>query len=227
MYPDMQELMLDKTIAIIGCGGNGGYVAEFLARFGVKKLLLWDGDTYCESNLNRQVGCTMDTIGQNKAEVMKARVESINPEIECHAKAWFFGEREMDLRQVLECDLIAWEADCCGRKEMAKSYATQAIENGIPVLASPVTENGCQVSIFTKDSLNKFNQEVKNAGFIVGDCPDISQPAYSCAMAACLAVEHIIKYFAFEQCPVINQRLSYDVASDLTHRLDFEYGLLN
>lgn len=68
---DHQKLLLTKNISVIGCGGQGGYTLEFLARLGVKSLHFWDGDKFEYSNLNRQNFCSLETLGKNKAEVLK------------------------------------------------------------------------------------------------------------------------------------------------------------
>jgi len=65
-------------VAVFGIGGVGGYVVEALARAGIGALTLVDHDTVSESNLNRQIIATHDTIGKLKVEVAKERVLSIN-----------------------------------------------------------------------------------------------------------------------------------------------------
>ena len=77
-----QKSFLTKTFAVIGLGGNGGYIAEFLARQGCKKLILIDFDTFEESNINRQLFCTEENFGLNKAEQAVQRLRIINSEIE-------------------------------------------------------------------------------------------------------------------------------------------------
>ena len=74
-----QENMLNSTIGIIGVGGVGGYVAEFLCRIGCKKLIIFDGDVFNISNLNRQLFSTTSNIGENKAIEAKKRLLLINP----------------------------------------------------------------------------------------------------------------------------------------------------
>ena len=59
---EQQLELFNKTITVLGCGGNGGYVLEFLARLGVKEIIIFDGDNYDISNLNRQIYCNSNTI---------------------------------------------------------------------------------------------------------------------------------------------------------------------
>jgi hypothetical protein len=50
-----QLLLARSHVAVIGLGGLGGYVVEGLARMGVGKLTLVDGDVFFDHNLNRQL----------------------------------------------------------------------------------------------------------------------------------------------------------------------------
>ena len=66
-------------ICVIGIGGVGSWVVEALARSGVQRLSLIDGDDISRSNVNRQCHTLESTIGKMKTEVMKQRVLDINP----------------------------------------------------------------------------------------------------------------------------------------------------
>ena len=52
-----------KCVAILGCGGVGGYVIEALARSGIGTLILIDYDVIDESNINRQIIALESTVG--------------------------------------------------------------------------------------------------------------------------------------------------------------------
>ena len=57
-----------SKVAVIGLGGVGGSCAIALARSGVGRLLLLDGDVVEESNLNRQTLFGYSDLGRRKAE---------------------------------------------------------------------------------------------------------------------------------------------------------------
>lgn len=69
-------------VLIVGLGGVGAYAAEQLARAGVGKMTIVDGDTVNVTNRNRQLLALESTIGRPKAEVMAERIRDINPDIE-------------------------------------------------------------------------------------------------------------------------------------------------
>lgn len=77
-----QVRLLQTHVAIIGLGGLGGSVTEILARIGIGVLTLVDGDSFEDSNLNRQILSSVDNLGRPKAAVAAERVRLINPAVE-------------------------------------------------------------------------------------------------------------------------------------------------
>lgn len=79
---EAQKALFQKHVIVFGLGGVGSYVAEALARSGIGKLTLVDFDTVAESNINRQLLALVSEIGKPKVELMKNRIENINPHIQ-------------------------------------------------------------------------------------------------------------------------------------------------
>lgn len=77
--PEALEVLAASRVAVFGLGGVGSFCVEGLARAGVGSLVLVDRDVFTPSNLNRQLGALVDTVGRPKAEVMAGRVARINP----------------------------------------------------------------------------------------------------------------------------------------------------
>ena len=77
-----QIKLLRSTVAVVGLGGLGGNVVEGLARMGVGRLIVVDGDVFVDHNLNRQVLSAEDDLGLLKVEVARARVAQINAAVE-------------------------------------------------------------------------------------------------------------------------------------------------
>ena len=87
-----QIALLEATVAIVGAGGLGGWVIEGLARMGVGHLIVIDGDHFEENNLNRQLGCTEETVGQLKAGCLSERVAVVNGAVDVTAHATWLDE---------------------------------------------------------------------------------------------------------------------------------------
>ncbi len=103
-----QMCLLSSKVAVIGQGGLGGTVTELLSRLGIGALTLVDGDTFEESNLNRQILCTIDNLGKSKAEAGRDRVRAINPAIEVTSVHEFVDKHNItsiinDANVVVDC----------------------------------------------------------------------------------------------------------------------------
>ena len=87
-----QELLSRKRVLVIGCGGLGGYIIEYLVRAGVGELTVVDGDTFEASNLNRQILSSPHLFGTNKALAAAERIAWINPDTRVNPVPAFFDE---------------------------------------------------------------------------------------------------------------------------------------
>ncbi len=72
------ERLKNAFVCVVGLGGVGGHCAEALARAGVGRLHLIDGDTVDATNLNRQIVAAKSTLGRPKAEAMRERIEDVS-----------------------------------------------------------------------------------------------------------------------------------------------------
>ena len=76
------ERLKNSHVLVVGLGGVGAYAAEQLARAGIGKMTIVDGDVVSVTNRNRQLLALQSTLGRPKAEVMAERIRDINPEVE-------------------------------------------------------------------------------------------------------------------------------------------------
>ena len=122
--------LLECKVAVIGCGGLGGYVAEHLARIGVGSLRLVDADVFDETNLNRQLFCTEDALGRAKVEVAADRLAKVNSEVQIETHATLLNSDDaFDLIAGCQCVL-----DCLDNVAARFQLARACQEAGIPVV---------------------------------------------------------------------------------------------
>lgn len=119
-------------VAVFGIGGVGGYTVEALVRSGVGTIDIFDNDTVCETNLNRQIIATKDTIGRYKVDVMKERAMSINPDVVINAHNCFFMPSNADEYDFSEYDYVVDAIDTVTGKIEIIMRANAA---GIPVIS--------------------------------------------------------------------------------------------
>jgi molybdopterin-synthase adenylyltransferase len=79
---DGQVNLLEARVGVIGAGGLGGFVLEMLARMGVGRLVVVDGDTFADSNLNRQLLGLETNPDQPKVEAAVDRIATVNSAVE-------------------------------------------------------------------------------------------------------------------------------------------------
>ena len=79
---EVQRILGDLKVAVVGCGGTGSAVIEQLVRLGVRNLHLFDPDTLTDSNLTRVYGSFPRDVGQPKVNVIAAHVSRIAPDVQ-------------------------------------------------------------------------------------------------------------------------------------------------
>ena len=96
------ERLRNAHVLVLGVGGVGAYAAEQLARAGIGRLTLIDGDCVEPSNCNRQLPALSSTLGQPKALVMAERLRQVNPDLDVQSRIEFI--RESDVPELLAGD---------------------------------------------------------------------------------------------------------------------------
>lgn len=71
-----------QHVMVVGLGGVGSFAAEFIARSGIGRMTIIDGDVVDPTNRNRQLPALSTNHGVSKAEIMADRLRAINPEIQ-------------------------------------------------------------------------------------------------------------------------------------------------
>lgn len=108
--PEGLEKLKNANVLVVGLGGVGSFAAEFLARAGVGKLTIVDGDIVDITNVNRQLPALHSTVGKNKVDVVAERIVDINPKINLTPINEFLSPERMD--EVLEANKYDYVLDC-------------------------------------------------------------------------------------------------------------------
>lgn len=126
------EILKSATVAVMGLGGVGGYVAEALCRSGVGRLVLVDKDRFDLSNLNRQIFSVKENIGKLKVEEAKKRLESINPDIKIEGIPCFIDDETIEQ---IEWDRIDYCIDAIDTMTSKLSVIKLCQKKKIPVVS--------------------------------------------------------------------------------------------
>ena len=143
-----QKLLLKARAAIAGCGGLGGYAAEFLARAGLGHLTLIDGDIFAASNLNRQLYSLESNLGKSKVSEAKKRLRKIRPDLSI--TVYDFPLDGKNAAELLKGhDVIIDALDSVKARLLAEKTADAL---GTPLVHGAVREWGAQVcTVFPGD----------------------------------------------------------------------------
>ncbi|MCJ8006933.1 ThiF family adenylyltransferase [Lederbergia wuyishanensis] len=127
------ELLKNTTVAILGVGGVGTFAAEALARTNIGKIILVDKDDVDITNVNRQLIALLSTVGQPKADLMKKRIEDINPECEVVALKMFYTEETYETFFEHKPDFVVDASDTISYKI---HLIKECIKRDIPIISS-------------------------------------------------------------------------------------------
>ena len=142
---DGMKKLNDAKVAIFGLGGVGSFVCEGLARSGIGNFILVDYDKIDESNINRQLIATVNTIGQYKVDLMKKRILEINPDANVEVyKEFYLADSKTD---IITKDL-SYAVDCVDTIMAKIAIICQCDALDVPVISSMGTGNKLDPSMF-------------------------------------------------------------------------------
>ena len=149
---DGVERLKNARVAVFGVGGVGGYVVEALARAGIGQLELIDKDIVSPSNLNRQLLATHDTIGMEKTQAARLRVEAINPRCRVRTYSMFYLPDTAEAFDFRQYDYIVDAVDTVTAK---LTLVQRAVEAGTPIISCMGTGNKLDASAFQVADISK------------------------------------------------------------------------
>ncbi|KRG10893.1 tRNA threonylcarbamoyladenosine dehydratase [Lederbergia galactosidilytica] len=127
------ERLKNSTVAVLGVGGVGTFAAEALARSGVGKLILVDKDDVDITNVNRQLIALLSTVGQPKVDLMKERIEDINPECEVISLKMFYTDETSDLFFENQPDYVVDASDTISYKILLMK---ECLKRNVPIISA-------------------------------------------------------------------------------------------
>ena len=149
---DNMDKLKKAHVIVFGVGGVGGYVIEALARSGIYHFTLVDNDVVSETNINRQIIATYDTLGEYKVEVMKKRILSINPNAVVETRKCFYlpeTANEFDFK------LYDYVVDCVDTVSAKLSIIIEAKKNNVPVISAMGAGNKMNPTMLEVSDISK------------------------------------------------------------------------
>lgn len=98
--------LVNANVLVVGLGGVGSFAAEFIARAGIGRMTIVDGDVVDPSNRNRQLPALISTHGLSKADVMQERLMQINSELKLQVVKDFMEPEKMEELLQIKYDYV-------------------------------------------------------------------------------------------------------------------------
>ena len=127
------QTLAQSHVMVVGLGGVGSFAAEFIARSGIGKMTIIDGDVVDPTNRNRQLPALATNHGQSKADIMAERLKAINPELELQVIKSFINPEMVTELFTNKPDYIIDAIDSITPK---LTFIKIAYENKMPMVSS-------------------------------------------------------------------------------------------
>ncbi|MCB9992516.1 MAG: molybdopterin-synthase adenylyltransferase MoeB [Hyphomicrobiaceae bacterium] len=142
--PGQNRLKAAKVL-VVGAGGLGSPVIEYLAAAGIGVLTIADGDRVSLSNLQRQVVHRTDGVGKLKVESAGEFVEALNPNVALTLHREMIGTAKDAERLAAAHDIVVDGTDTFAVRKM---IATGAGRAHVPLVSGAVSMFDGQVTVF-------------------------------------------------------------------------------
>jgi len=157
------QKLTQKHVMVVGMGGVGSFAAEFIARGGIGKMTIIDGDVVDPTNRNRQLPALATNHGEPKVQIMARRLKEINPELELHAVQEFVNPAMVQQQLFLKPDYIIDAIDSITPKI---TFMQLAYESKIPMVSSMgaggrLDPTRLQVADISKTYICPFAQQIR------------------------------------------------------------------
>lgn len=190
---------LANTVAVIGAGGVGGFLLEHLARLGAKSILVFDGDTFNLSNINRQRFCNVVTVNHEKAVAAANDLRFINPSVPVIPIVEYFSEKHVDTLLQENTTMVFHCADYGDGLDDLNNGISRCLANRIPVIKTGVHADAVSATWLNPRELDMwFNiKKASEEQVAAGKDLQISALSHRCSMAAALAMEAYLRYLRY------------------------------
>jgi molybdopterin/thiamine biosynthesis adenylyltransferase len=179
---------------------------------GVGRLTLIDGDRFEDSNLNRQLLSSMETLGVSKAEAARRRVEHINPAVDCFEAAESLSRENADQR-LAACDVVV---DCLDNLPARFMVEEASKRLGRPLVSAAVAGGAGHITtIFPEDQGLRLiygdprTVPTRGAETALGTVP------FSVVFLAALECAEVVKIILRKGTPLRNKLLVADLTESL------------
>ena len=137
----------DAKIIIIGLGGIGCPLSQYLVSSGLKNLTFFDGDLIEKSNLGRQILYNLDDIGKYKSMTAKNRLLKTNPNCKITAYSEYLSKKNINV--LLGADIIIDTSDDWHLSKLVNKFC---VKNSLQYIFSSAINYNIQICLFKNNA---------------------------------------------------------------------------
>ena len=215
--PVDQATLLGSQVSIVGLGGLGGAVTEILARIGIGSLNLIDGDTFEDSNLNRQFLSTHHLQAASKTQAAGKRVKAINSSISVQLYNRFLDD-ENAVSLIENSDVIV---DCLDNIKTRFLLESASKKIGSPLVSAAVAGIfGHVTSVFPEDQGLKLIYDQSNILLRKGAETSLGCLPQAVTLLAALEASEVVKILINRGSVLRNKLIVIDLMDNNMEVLD-------
>jgi adenylyltransferase/sulfurtransferase len=209
--PAGQKRLLDASVLVVGAGGLGSPVIQYLAAAGVGRLGVVDDDAVERSNLQRQVIHRDDDVGTPKAESAAAFVRGLNPDVTVETYETRLEKQNVEL--LADYDVVVDASDNFPTRYLVNDFCRL---HGIPVAHGAIYKFEGQVTTLAPDGpcYRCLFPEAPEPG-TVPDCATTGVLGVLPGTVGCIQATEAVKLVLEAGDPLVGRLLFYD-AMDMT-----------
>ena len=194
-FSEKNLLKLSKIkVGVVGIGGIGCPLTQYLVNSGIKELKIADGDVVEKSNLNRQILFNFNDIGKKKVDIAKEKLQLINP----YCKINVIDEKinTKNLKSLSDCSIIVDATDDWKTSKLLNEYC---VNNCINFLYSSALKHDVQIILFKNVENNKhvcLNCIFPNHNDVdLPRCETVGISGISSGLAGLMTAQKIINFY--------------------------------
>jgi molybdopterin/thiamine biosynthesis adenylyltransferase len=197
-----QLRLFDSSVLVVGLGGLGGTLAPLLARVGVGRVLLADGDVFTPANLNRQWLATHQTLGASKARVAADYLHEINSALLADAIPQYLTPDNL-MTHLSQVQVVL---DGLDNLHSRRDLFQAAQKAGVPLVHGAVVGRFGQVATVLPDDPESFTRIYSDTAIEVAGGREILAP--TATLTASLQIQEAVRLL-LGQPPVYHGRLAH------------------
>jgi len=167
--PEGQQKLANANVLIVGAGGLGVPVMQYLAGMGVGKMTIVDADVVSLSNLQRQVMYRTEDVGKKKVAVAEQFIRGLNPDVQISTIQEMLTKENAE-SHIEGCDLVV---DCTDSIEARYVINDACVQQKVPFVYGALYRHEGHVGVFNYNGSATYRDVYPDDSAKVENCNEI------------------------------------------------------